>query len=429
MNISELKGQKKLEAIENLGNDPQNISVLMALAQTEKKEYKEMALLTLGKFHSEEALPLWQSIVKAKGKNERVLYSVSSPLVGDLVGEAFLKYLQKAIKKAEVLNDKEWSEFKAFFSASLGKFSPKMLDLYRFLAAEEEQIFPLLPIEDLVYVEKGAKRLQINEFLRIYKPSSEDKKAIFPYLLTLSLIKQADMQGILLANELQEAYGGRWLIPKFVASLLTESAEQVYADFSPFWGKEEGQYLVDALGLLYFSEKDKTHQAVAKWGDHEYGVKDTRTAFYAPLKENLSEKWFSLLAKYPQKAPFLQIYYAKGVGGVMYRSFDQLFADILCYPIENEAIKNEVIAYFLQQEEAHNGQGTTYITILNYLQQPITEKMVLKWINCEDNAVSEYSIPPLLNNCTAWSKEQKLNFYQNLPSKLQNKEEMKKLKG
>lgn len=37
MNISELKGQKKLEAIENLGNDSQNISLLITLAQTEKE--------------------------------------------------------------------------------------------------------------------------------------------------------------------------------------------------------------------------------------------------------------------------------------------------------------------------------------------------------------------------------------------------------
>lgn len=123
------------------------------------------------------------------------------------------------------------------------------------------------------------------------------------------------------------------------------------------------------------------------------------------------------------------MYYSKGVGGIIYNSFGQLFADILFYPIENEAIKNEVIAYFLQKEETYNGQGTTYITILNHLQQPITEKMVLKWINCEDNAVSEYDIPPLLNNCTDWNKEQKLNFYKNLPIKLQNKEEIKKLKS
>lgn len=180
-----------------------------------------------------------------------------------------------------------------------------MLVLYRFLASEEENILNLLPEEQLNYIEEGYKKIQINDFLNIRYPSKENKKYIFSYLLSLSLIKEVHNEGVLLANELYNTYGERWIMPKFMASLLTEKAEQVYEDFSPFWGKEEGKYLVDIFGLLYFSEKEKKHQAVAKWGDYDYGVKDTRTAFYAHLKENLSEKRFSFLAKSPQKAPFL----------------------------------------------------------------------------------------------------------------------------
>lgn len=425
MNISELKGQKKIEAISALGQNPDNVELLLSLLETEKKDAKDAVLQALINFDTPVTLPLWDKMLKSKNKGEKILMYATSQIISDLVAEKFTAFLGKILQKSESLDEKQFREFTLFFSVSLGKSGEKMFDLFRFLAKNEDKICSLLEAKTIPYV--GGKKLEINDFLRFNNPSEKQKKKIFPLLLTLSIIRNPDEKLLNLASELYQIYGDNWLIPKLMASLLTNPADKVYDEFSPFLYQKEKEYIVDTLAIIYFSGKENRHIAVAQWGNYEYGQMDSRTAFYAPLFENLSEKWFVDLTEIQPEPPLLQIYYSKGVGGVMFHSFEQMLADLVLNSFENQNIKQKLIGYFLQKEQDYNGQGTTYITILNYLGVPITEAMVRKWIDCRSNAVGEYNIPPVLNNCTAWSDEEKLNFYKKLPPKLQNKEEIKKL--
>ena len=73
MNISNLKGQKKLEAIEQMGNDIQYLDTLLELAQSEKGTAKTLAMEALAKFDTPKTNFLWEKMLKSKSKGELVL--------------------------------------------------------------------------------------------------------------------------------------------------------------------------------------------------------------------------------------------------------------------------------------------------------------------------------------------------------------------
>ncbi len=63
MNISELKGQKKIEAISALGQNPDNVELLLSLLETEKKDAKGVVLQALINFDTPVTLPLWDKCI------------------------------------------------------------------------------------------------------------------------------------------------------------------------------------------------------------------------------------------------------------------------------------------------------------------------------------------------------------------------------
>ena len=52
-------------------------------------------------------------------------------------------------------------------------------------------------------------------------------------VLTASLIRNPDERLQALADELNERYGGSWLMPVFMKAIITQPKEQVYETYSP----------------------------------------------------------------------------------------------------------------------------------------------------------------------------------------------------
>ena len=256
--------------------------------------------------------------------------------------------------------------------------------------------------------------------------------------MACSIIRNQDARLIHLADELAEKYGKNWFSPKFFSDILTKNKAEVFEKHSPWLKSDEALYLFDILGLTYFSRRKyqesdqaynsrKKHQMVALWGDYEYGQIDSRRMFECPF-EGYDERWLVALTEAKQPKISLQIYF-RGRGGVLYDAFDEMLGQNTPKEFENESVKKRLQTYFQQKEAQSNGQSTLYIDMLNFLDVPISEEMLRKHIDCKENAVSEYNIPPLLNNETQWTKEQKLAFYATLPPKLVNKDELKKLQS
>ena len=124
-------------------------------------------------------------------------------------------------------------------------------------------------------------------------------------VLTASLIRNPDERLQTLADELNERYGGSWMIPVFMKAIITLPKEQVYETYSPLLGTPKASYLLNALGLLDYRSypDDWTFErsgpdglrALIFWGDYSYGTYDTRFVFERCV--DLDERWLFDLAK------------------------------------------------------------------------------------------------------------------------------------
>lgn len=68
MDLSKLKGEKKVQAILSLASDAENTDLLYSLVESEKGNSKQAAMQALATFNYEPAYPVWQKLVKIKVK-------------------------------------------------------------------------------------------------------------------------------------------------------------------------------------------------------------------------------------------------------------------------------------------------------------------------------------------------------------------------
>ena len=66
------------------------------------------------------------------------------------------------------------------------------------------------------------------------------------------LIRNPDERLQALADELNERYGGSWLMPVFMKAIITQPKEQVYETYSPLLDTPQKGYLFHALGMLHY---------------------------------------------------------------------------------------------------------------------------------------------------------------------------------
>ena len=127
-------------------------------------------------------------------------------------------------------------------------------------------------------------------------------------VLTASLIRNPDERLQALADELNERYGGNWLMPVFMKAIITQPKEQVYETYSPLLTTPQKGYLFHALGMLHYRcypegwiyERLGPDGMIALifWGDYSYGTYDTRFMFERYVE--LDERCLFDLAKDPE---------------------------------------------------------------------------------------------------------------------------------
>ena len=176
---------------------------------------------------------------------------------------------------------------------------------------------------------------------------------------------------------------------------------------------------------MCFDKKVEKHVGLLFWGQYSYGEIDTRFAFSRALFENLDERWFELLVNRHQVKVTLQTY---NRGGVLYEAYDEMLAEILPNKFQNQSIEQKLKEYFIKREEKHNGASTLYLEALKILNCEISEKVIERFIECKDNAVSKYSLNVEINKFTNWTNKRKLEFYEKISPKFVLKEEIERLK-
>lgn len=199
----------------------------------------------------------------------------------------------------------------------------------------------------------------ITDGLRIWDATPKEKEKIPAVVLTASLIRNPDERLQALADELNERYGGSWLMPVFMKAIITQPKEQVYETYSPLLDTPQKGYLFHALGMLHYRcypegwiyERLGPDGMIALifWGDYSYGTYDTRFMFERYVE--LDERWLFDLAKDPEGRKPTVTWQTYNRGGVMYGSYDEMFISLLPRKVENPELKRILRDYFRIRSE------------------------------------------------------------------------------
>ena len=127
------KGVKREQAILELGKDEANGELLFQLVNTEKGKCKTAAQKALAQLEYAPAAPLWAKLVKGKWMGSNIMSDACSDCVSEQIAPVILKTLSQLLGRGgHKATGNRTTEL--LFHLMLGKASPKMLEVYRFLA-------------------------------------------------------------------------------------------------------------------------------------------------------------------------------------------------------------------------------------------------------------------------------------------------------
>ena len=350
------KGVKRENAILELGKDEANGELLYQLVEIEKGKCKTAAQKALAQLEYAPAAPLWAKLVKGKWMGSHIMSDACSDCVSEQIAPVIQKTISQLLDEGDT-KPLEIGQLNFCFHLMLGKASPKMLEVYRFLAENTHRIAQLKRAP--VYSRDDCTSWWITDGLRIWDATPKEMEKIPALVLTASLIRNPDERLQALADELNDRYGGSWLIPTLMKAIITQPKEQVYETYSPLLGTPKASYLLNALGLLdYRSYPDGWTfersgpdglRALIFWGDYSYGTYDTRFVFERCV--DLDERWLFDLAKAPEDRKPTVTWQTYNRGGVLYESYDEMLISRLPRKVENPELRRILRDYFRIRSE------------------------------------------------------------------------------
>ena len=350
------KGVKRENAILELGKDEANGELLYQLVEIEKGKCKTAAQKALAQLEYAPAAPLWAKLVKGKWMGSHIMSDACSDCVSEQIAPVIQKTISQLLDEGDT-KPLESGQLNFCFHLMLGKASPKMLEVYRFLAENTHRIAQLKRAP--VYSRDDCTSWWITDGLRIWDATPKEKEKIPALVLTASLIRNPDERLQALADELNDRYGESWLIPTLMKAIITQPKEQVYETYSPLLGTPKASYLLNALGLLdYRSYPDGWTfersgpdglRALIFWGDYSYGTYDTRFVFERCV--DLDERWLFDLAKAPEDRKPTVTWQTYNRGGVLYESYDEMLISLLPRKVENPELRRILRDYFRIRSE------------------------------------------------------------------------------
>ena len=265
--LPQSKKSVRAAVIEALGEDQENASLLLELAQTERGAQREAVLNALAKQDSAAVRDFWRTETEQSPVRLWFLKHAPFPWVSDLAAGAFRAQLERLLSEAKITQD-SLMDLYLCRRGVLGRSSPKMLDCWRW--AEEQR-----PALSRVSRAPGVRHV--------------DPGTALPHWLLESL--QAGGAGPLcqLSLELWEKKSLPYLACALTAALLTWPAEEVYNRFAPCFQEdrpETARALLDAFTPLRWNEKTARYELSSEAG----GVSH-------PLAQPLDLRWYGPLTR------------------------------------------------------------------------------------------------------------------------------------
>lgn len=378
-NISDLpeKGTKREQAILQLGSDETNGDVLFELVQTEKRKCKTAAQKALALLEYEAAAPLWTKLAQGKFMGIPILTNSCSNCVSESIAPVIKERLSTLLNEStqRPFTYKEYEQLHFCFALMLGKASPQMLDIYRYLAANSKIVSRFT--HEPLYDGDRCNTFCICDDLMLYQATQNELSKIPAIILTASIIKNPCDQLIALAHELYENSHDSFLTPVFMADIITKDAAYVFEHYFPLLGSKKEVYIFNALGMLNYkyypedwaywrSRPDNGMEAHLFWTNYRYGTYEVRT--YKIRHVNFDPRWYSLLATNPLERKPKVAWQQYNRSGVLYESFDEMLLSILPPKIDDATLKAQLFDYFKKRSEHHKVANsiTVYSDALKY---------------------------------------------------------------
>lgn len=378
-NISDLpeKGTKREQAILQLGSDETNGDVLFELVQTEKRKCKTAAQKALALLEYEAAAPLWTKLAQGKFMGIPILTNSCSNCVSESIAPVIKERLSTLLNEStqRPFTYKEYEQLHFCFALMLGKASPQMLDIYRYLAVNSKIVSRFT--HEPLYDGDRCNTFCICDDLMLYQATQNELSKIPAIILTASIIKNPCDQLIALAHELYENSHDSFLTPVFMADIITKDAAYVFEHYFPLLGSKKEVYIFNALGMLNYkyypedwaywrSRPDNGMEAHLFWTNYRYGTYEVRT--YKIRHVNFDPRWYSLLATNPLERKPKVAWQQYNRSGVLYESFDEMLLSILPPKIDDATLKAQLFDYFKKRSEHHKVANsiTVYSDALKY---------------------------------------------------------------
>ena len=323
----------KEAAVTALRHKQENGSFLMDLLKTEKGSVNQAVLWTLSFMEGPETEGYWKYIEK-KRPEEASEYLAES--VGSKASQAMEKIIERELEELSLAGEKRKERrdrLKGLWLDARGKYTSRLLELYRFCAKEVPSLIP--------------ENFLLDSICR--DPSPELRK---------------------LAEEKYEEDPESNIAPVFFLSLLHDSAQRVYSRFSPYLKPDrmlarltkKGKNAVGLFEVLSrFSWDPGTKKYRMLWG---YGYREEwkpPVQISYVMKENLAREWYPLLFNYSKRYSW-----KKGNRGYFgdFLPYDQMLIQLYCPDVPG--LSQEYGQYFYKKA----------------LEQGVTEadvKMLKQW--------------------------------------------------
>ena len=183
------KGVKREQAILELGKEEANGELLFQLVNTEKGKCKTAAQKALAQLEYAPVAPLWAKLVKGKWMGSHIMSDTCSDCVSEQIAPVILKTLSQLLDEGDT-KPLDIEKLNFCFHLMLGKASPKMLEVYRFLAENIQRIAQLKRTP--AYSRDDCTSWWITDGLRIWDATPKEKEKIPAVVLTASLIRNPD---------------------------------------------------------------------------------------------------------------------------------------------------------------------------------------------------------------------------------------------
>ena len=347
-------GDKRVQAILALGKNESHGELLWSLVGSEKGKYKTAAQKALAKLEYAPAAPLWAKLVKGKFMGAPIMSDSHSDCVSESIAPVILKTLQDLLLviPTRALTYKEVERLNFCFSLMLGKASPQMLKVHRFLAQNINTLAELT--REPYYDGDNCQVFHVSDGLSAYTCTPEELAKIPALLLTVSLIYHKDSRLTQLAQELYETYDKSYLMSIFMLALIQDKPEQVYERFSPILNTSQSIFLYHALALLdyrsypddYIYKRPEVEglRALVFWGEYSYSLYDYRFVFKCTVR--LDERWLFDLAAIKPDHNIKVTWQSYNRSGILAESYDEMLISLLPLKITNPKLKTVLKDYF-----------------------------------------------------------------------------------